>query len=76
LEVILPVEGPKAKGGVAMPATREPPTFVNYRDAVTDLVDSGEPFGDVEDVIEESNLKEDTKAALWLLAFFEQQDKS
>jgi hypothetical protein len=58
-----------------VPATREPPTFANYRDAVTDLVDSGEPFGEVEEVIEESNLKEDTKAALWLLAFFEQPSR-
>lgn len=58
-----------------MPATQEPPTFASYRDAVADLMDSGESFGDVEDVIEGSNLKEDTKAALWLLAFFEQPER-
>jgi hypothetical protein len=42
----------------------------NYRDAVTDLVDAGEHFCDVEDAIDEvADLTQDEKAALWLFAF-------
>jgi hypothetical protein len=42
----------------------------NYRDAVTELVDAGEQFGDVEDAIDEvAELTQDEKAALWLFAF-------
>jgi len=44
--------------------------FASYRDAVTELIESGEPFGVVEDVIDDfAELSEDTRAALWLLAF-------
>jgi hypothetical protein len=44
--------------------------LANYRDAVTELVDGGELFGDVEDAIDEvAELTEDEKAALWLFAF-------
>jgi len=49
-------------------ASRTP--LSNYRDAVTELVDAGEHFGDVEDAIDEvANLTKDEKAALWLFAF-------
>ena len=54
-----------------MGAAAVPPTFANYRDAVEDLMDAGEPFDGVEDVIDGSGLGEDMKDALWLLAFFQ-----
>ena len=45
-------------------------TFASYRDAVTELIESGEPFGVVEDAVDDfAELSEDTRAALWLLAF-------
>jgi hypothetical protein len=41
-----------------------------YRDAVTELLDAGERFGDVEDAIDDvAELTQDEKAALWLFAF-------
>ena len=44
--------------------------LISYRDAVTELVKAGEPFGDVEDAIDEvTGLTTDQKAALWLVAF-------
>jgi hypothetical protein len=44
--------------------------LAGYRDTVTELMEAGEPFGAVEDRIDEAaNLSEDAKAALWLLAF-------
>ena len=44
--------------------------LIGYRDAVAELIKAGEPFGDVEDAIEEvSHLTTDQKAALWLVAF-------
>lgn len=44
--------------------------FASYRDAVTELIESGEPFGVVEDAIDDfAELPEDMRAALWLLAF-------
>ena len=53
-----------------MGATRSRRAFANYRDVVTDLIEAGEPFGAVEDVIEEvGELSNDEKAALWLFAF-------
>jgi hypothetical protein len=46
------------------------PALASYRDTVTGLMEAGEPFGHVEDVIDESaDLTQDAKAALWLLAF-------
>jgi len=46
------------------------PALASYRDEVTELMDAGKPFGQVEDVIDGSvDLTEDAKAALWLLAF-------
>jgi hypothetical protein len=44
--------------------------MASYRDAVTELIQAGEPFGVVEAAINGiSELTEDQKAALWLLAF-------
>ena len=54
-----------------MNATPVPPTFANYRNAVEALIDAGEPFGGVEEAIEGTDLVEDMKDALWLLAFFQ-----
>lgn len=45
-------------------------TMAGYRDAVTELIRSGAPFGDVEDAIDElAHVHVDERAALWLLAF-------
>jgi hypothetical protein len=44
--------------------------MASYRDAVTELVRAREPFGDVEDAIDEvTDLTQDQRAALWLFAF-------
>ena len=53
-----------------MGVTAAPPTFASFRSAVEDLVEAGEPFDGVEEVIDHSELREDLKDALWLLAFF------
>jgi len=46
------------------------PALASYRDTVTALMEAGEPFGDVENAIDERpDLTENAKAALWLLAF-------
>jgi hypothetical protein len=46
------------------------PVLVRYRDAVTELMETGETFGDVEDAIDDvKELTLDQKAALWLFAF-------
>jgi hypothetical protein len=53
-----------------MRETYAPPALASYRDTVTGLMEAGEPFGQVEDVIDASaDLNQDAKAALWLLAF-------
>jgi hypothetical protein len=53
-----------------MSETYAVPALASYRDAVTDLMEAGEPFGEVEDAINDvPDLDEDAKAALWLLAF-------
>ena len=53
-----------------MSETYERPAFGSYRDAVTELMEAGEPFGEVEEAIDlAGDLNEDAKAALWLLAF-------
>lgn len=45
-------------------------TFARHREEVTKLVETGEPFGAVEAAIDSVvDLTEDSKAALWLLAF-------
>jgi hypothetical protein len=44
--------------------------LAGYRHAVTELIEAGEPFGDVEHAIDEvADLSTDEKAALWLFAF-------
>ena len=46
------------------------PATATHRGAVLELVQSGAPFGDIEDAIDElADLSIDEKAALWLLAF-------
>ena len=46
------------------------PALAGYRDAVTELISAGRPFGDVEDSIDRvDDLTLDEKAALWLFAF-------
>src|SRR5918998_1061258 len=58
------------KGGPPMDGTQQRPTSASYRDAVRELIESGAPFGDVEDAIDELACPTtDDKAALWLLAF-------
>jgi hypothetical protein len=53
-----------------MSATQQGPPLTSYRDAVEELIDTGERFGDVEDAIDEiAFLTHDQKAALWLFAF-------
>ncbi len=45
-------------------------TFDSYRDAVAELVEDGMPFEHVESLIDEiSYLPEDSRSALWLIAF-------
>ena len=46
------------------------PRLASCRDAVTQLIKAGEPFGEVEDAIDQvADLTQDQKAALWLVAF-------
>jgi hypothetical protein len=53
-----------------MSAAQQGPPLASYRDAVTELMDTGESFGDIEDAIDEIvDLTLDQKAALWLFAF-------
>ena len=49
-------------------ASRMP--LASYRTVVSELVETGWQFGDVEDVIDEvAELSQDEKAALWLFAY-------
>ncbi|MFN2615931.1 MAG: hypothetical protein ABR581_02275 [Thermoleophilaceae bacterium] len=53
-----------------MRGTHGSPSLAGYRDAVAGLIRSGEPFGDVENAIDDlGDLSMDQKAALWLFAF-------
>jgi hypothetical protein len=53
-----------------MGGTRVGSALGSYRDAVAGLIRAGEPFGAVEDAIDEvADLTMDQKAALWLFAF-------
>jgi hypothetical protein len=53
-----------------MSAAQQSPPLASYRDAVTELMDAGESFGDIEDAIDEvPGLTLHQKAALWLFAF-------
>jgi hypothetical protein len=52
-----------------MSATHKP-SLVRYRDAVAELMKTGETFGDVEEAIDAvAELTLDQRAALWLFAF-------
>ncbi len=53
-----------------MRGTQHRQGLAGYRDDVTELIEGGEPFGNVEGAIDEaSDLTMDEKAALWLFAF-------
>ena len=53
-----------------MSGTHAKPALASYRDKVTEMIEEGVPFGDVEDAINaHAGLTEDQKAALWLFAF-------
>jgi hypothetical protein len=52
-----------------MCSTHQKSHFIRYRDGVTNLMEAGKPFGEIEDVIEVADMTSDQKAALWLLAF-------
>jgi hypothetical protein len=52
-----------------MPTTHSKGSYSTYRDGVATLIEAGEPFGDVEEAIEHTDLEQDEKAALWLFAF-------
>jgi hypothetical protein len=53
-----------------MSGTDARPALASYRDSVTVLMRAGEPFGEVEDAIDQlGDVSDDAKAALWLLAF-------
>jgi hypothetical protein len=52
-----------------MSATHARPALACYRDEVEELIRGGESFGGVEDAIDEVDLSQDQKAALWLFAF-------
>jgi hypothetical protein len=45
------------------------PAFRGYQDEIWDLMHAGESFGGIEDAIEETEVAEHHKLALWLLAF-------
>jgi hypothetical protein len=56
--------------GAPMRASQQESILASYRDAVEELMEAGEHFGDVEDAIDEvAWLTLDQKAALWLFAF-------
>jgi hypothetical protein len=53
-----------------MSGTQLRPLLASYRDAVAEQIKAGEPFGQVEDAIDQvEDLSQDEKAALWLFAF-------
>ena len=53
-----------------MGETDAEPALASYEREVAELMEAGEPFGVLEDAIEQvADLTENAKAALWLLAF-------
>jgi hypothetical protein len=53
-----------------MRGTHGSPALGRYRDAVSELIEAGQPFGKVEEVIDTlGDVNLDQKAALWLFAF-------
>jgi hypothetical protein len=49
--------------------THQRPGLASYRDDIEELIKTGEPFGDIEDAIDQADLTMDEKASLWLFAF-------
>ena len=59
-----------------MSGTHQMPALNSYRDEVTELIEGGETFGDIEDAIDDAaGLSLDEKAALWLFAFAHDQQR-
>ena len=59
-----------------MSASRASSPLASYRDEVTVLIGAVEPFGEVEDAIDElTGLDVDEQAALWLFAFSLDQER-
>jgi hypothetical protein len=53
-----------------MSGTQRGTPLASYRDVVAEQIKAGEPFGEVEDSIDQvADLTTDEKAALWLFAF-------
>ena len=53
-----------------MSGTHRRSALFSYRDRVSERIKAGEPFGEVEDSIDQvAELSTDEKAALWLFAF-------
>lgn len=53
-----------------MRGTHGSPALARHRDAVAELMEGGEPFGNIEDAIDAlPGVNTDQKAALWLFAF-------
>jgi hypothetical protein len=50
-------------------STTHPVSLGDYQDRIEGMIDAGERFGIVEDIIIAAALAEDQKAALWLLAW-------
>ena len=55
--------------GLTMSTTTRNRYLAEWRDEVTGRMEAGQPFDEVEHVIELSDVTEDQKAALWLMAF-------
>ena len=56
--------------GPPLSGTQQLSVLASYRDAVTERLRAGAPFGDIEDSIDAvEDLTMDEKAALWLFAF-------
>jgi hypothetical protein len=45
------------------------PAFRSYQDEVWELMHGGQPLGGIEAAIEQTEVSDDHKVALWLLAF-------
>jgi hypothetical protein len=59
-----------------MRGTLQSRDLASYREEVTQLIETGEHFGDVEDAIDEvAALTLEQKAALWLFAFSLEQER-
>ena len=53
-----------------MRGTQTETAFTGHREAVTEMIRAGTPFGEIEEAIDETpDLTTDQQAALWLVAF-------